>query len=344
VIPAGGGVTEHIGDLFVAKNPFLFRQRTSGPTGNQYCFVEGPYSGQLSARGETIELRNAAGTLLKSTTWTPAPLATQNQLRITELNFAPAGPTAAESLALPGVVEGDFEYIELMNIGATPLALGGAYFDKGVTFTFSAGYTLAAGARCLLVSNHAAFQLRYGTGLNSLIAGQYEGQLDNNGETLQVLDSCRGIDPGVPLRVDVVPAERRRRTLAGGSRCCRTMAETTTNPRTGRSVAMPAVHLERVIQTSPTSTRAGAWEHFTSAEMPTLLFPNLPAALMEDPDGDGLKNIGEYAYGRAAKVPDHNTVPNATVVNDAGTDYLAVTFKRRHKRSISHTSSKQRAI
>jgi len=65
--------------------------------------------------------------------------------------------------------------------------------------------------------------------------------------------------------------------------------------------------------------------------MPTLLFPNLPAALMEDPDGDGLRNIGEYAYGRAAKVPDHNTVPNATVVNDAGTAYLAVTFKRRHK-------------
>jgi dihydroorotate dehydrogenase len=65
--------------------------------------------------------------------------------------------------------------------------------------------------------------------------------------------------------------------------------------------------------------------------MPTLAFPDLPAALLQDPDGDGLRNVGEYAFCRSAKVPDHDSVINASVVNDAGTDYLAVTFKRRHK-------------
>src|SRR4030095_10509408 len=107
-IPGGGGTTEHVGDLFVAKDPFQFRQRTITPKGNEFCLVEGPYSGQLSARGETLELRDAAGTLLKTTAWSPAPTPTQTQLRITELNYAPVNPTGAEKAALPGVVDGDF--------------------------------------------------------------------------------------------------------------------------------------------------------------------------------------------------------------------------------------------
>jgi hypothetical protein len=54
----------------------------------------------------------------------------------------------------------------------------GARFDEGIEFTFPT-FTLAAGARCLLVSNQVAFQLRYGNGFN--IAGVYGGSLDNNG-------------------------------------------------------------------------------------------------------------------------------------------------------------------
>jgi hypothetical protein len=330
VIPAGGGTTQHIGDLFVAKNPFLFRQRTIAPKGNEFCFVEGPYSGQLSARGETIELRDGAGNLLKTTAWSPAPLATQNQLRITELNYAPTEPNAAEKDALPGVVEGDFEYLELMNIGATSLALGGAYFDKGVTFTFPAGFTLASGARCLVVANHAAFQLRYGTGLNGIIAGQYDGQLDNNGETIQINDAVgesilefryestwfppsdeggRSLvvrDPAAPWQNFGLPTHWALSGTAGGT------------PGVGDSDFANVYEGWR-------------WDHFTAPEMPTDAFPNLPAAMMQDPDGDGLRNIGEYAFGRVAKVPDNNTVFSASVVNDGGTNYLAITFKRRHK-------------
>ena len=103
----------------MAKNPFLFRQRLVAPKAGLFCFVAGPYSGQLSARGETIELRDATGALLKTKTWTPAPTAMQNQLRVTELNYAPVGPSAAETASLPGVTTADFEYIELRNIGGT---------------------------------------------------------------------------------------------------------------------------------------------------------------------------------------------------------------------------------
>jgi Lamin Tail Domain len=330
VIPAGSGTTQHIGDLFVAKNPFLFRQRAVSPKGNEFCYVEGPYSGQLSARGETLELRDAAGTLLKTTAWSPAPLATQLQLRITELNYAPTEPTDAEKATLPGVVEGDFEYLELMNIGATPLALGGAYFDKGITFTFPAGYVLAAGARCLLVSNHAAFVLRYGSGLDSLIAGQYDGQLDNNGETIQLNDAVG--ESILEFRYESTwfpPSDEGGRSLVV------------------RDATAPWQNYDLPTHWALSGNAGGSpgtadsdyanvyegwrWDHFTSLEIPTVASPNLPAAMMEDPDGDRLRNIGEYAFGRAPKSPDHNTILSASVVSDAGTDYLAVTFRRRHK-------------
>lgn len=329
VIPAGGGTTEHIGDLFVAKDPFRFRQRTSGPAANQFCFVTGPYSGQLSARGETLELRDSAGTLLKTTAWNPAPLATQNQLRITELNFAPVNPTAAEKLALPGVVDADFEYIELMNIGATPLALGGAYFDKGVTFTFPAGYSLAAGTRCLLVANHAAFQLRYGAALNNLIAGQYDGQLDNNGETIQINDAVG--ESILEFRYESTwfpPSNEGGRSL---------VVRDATAPLQNYDLPTHWA-LSGTVSGSPGAAdqdfanvyEGWRWDHFTALEMPTVAFPNMPAATTADPDGDGLFNIGEYAFGRTPKSPDHDTVLNSSIVNDGGTNYLAVTFKRRH--------------
>src|SRR6185436_19788405 len=102
VLPGGGGVNQHQGDIFVAKDPFLFRQGATVAGGRQYAFVQGPYSGQLSARGATLELRNPAGTLLKSKSWAPASTRMQDQLRITELNYAPAAPTAAERAALSG--------------------------------------------------------------------------------------------------------------------------------------------------------------------------------------------------------------------------------------------------
>jgi hypothetical protein len=117
VIPPGGGAVQHIGDLFVAKNPFVFRQGATVTGGRQFAFVQGPFKGQLSARGETIELRNAAGTVIKTVAWPPAPTAMQNQLRVTELNYAPVPPTAAETAALPGIVESDFEYIEFAEHG-----------------------------------------------------------------------------------------------------------------------------------------------------------------------------------------------------------------------------------
>ena len=99
VIPPYTNGVENIGLLHVAKSPAAFRVRTSGATGGQYRFVVGPYSGSLSARGETIELRRPDNTLLTTQAWTPAPTPAQNFLRVSELNSSPAPPTAAELAA-----------------------------------------------------------------------------------------------------------------------------------------------------------------------------------------------------------------------------------------------------
>ena len=56
VIPAGGS-------LFLSPNKAAFLQRDLSPTGGEQRFVLGPYSGNLAAEGETIELYDELGVL-----------------------------------------------------------------------------------------------------------------------------------------------------------------------------------------------------------------------------------------------------------------------------------------
>ena len=334
VLPPGGGATENLGDFYVAKDPYLFRQRASVPDdglagANQYRFVQGPYSGQLSARGETIELRDAAGTLLKTKSWTAAPTAMQNALRITELNYAPVPPSVAESAALPGVVESDFEFIELTNIGAGMLTLTGAHFDQGVTFTFPA-FTLNAGARCLVVANLAAFQLRYGHAFDAQIAGAYAGNLDNNGEAIQLLDN---------VGENILDFTYNNSWFPPSDEGGRTIVVRNANP----DWAAYGLPVSWALSGNPNGSPGAGdadfanvyegwrWDHFTELEFPTLANPNAPAAVAVDAEGDLLSNHAEYAFGRNPRVADHSGLASGSLVDVSGTKYGAITFKRRHK-------------
>jgi CotH kinase protein/Lamin Tail Domain len=328
VIPAGGGTTENIGHLFMAKNPWLFRQRAVSPKAGQFCFVQGPYNGQLSARGETIELRDAAGTLLKTKTWTPAPTALQNQLRVTELNYAPVAPTTAESAALPGVTKGDYEFIELANIGATALTLTGANFDKGVTFTFPA-LTLAGGARTLVVANVAAFQLRYGHAFDTQIAGVFTGNFDDGGETIQLLDNVgESILEFTYDNAWFPPSDEGGRTLVA-----RTASPDWAGYETPANWA-----LSGNVNGSPGSAdtdfanvyEGWRYDYFSTAEFPTVSNPFALAAVTVDAEGDLLINLSEYAFGGNPRVHDNRALATHAVVNVGGTDYCAIVFTRRH--------------
>lgn len=112
---------------------------------------------------------------------------------ISEINYNPLGPSAAELAAAPGVTASDFEWIELRNPGTRrvntfemKLAAGSAFRDDVVLLPVS----LPPGGFALIVKNRAAFQARYGSGFNAIIAAEWgAGNLSNDGERLRLL--CR---------------------------------------------------------------------------------------------------------------------------------------------------------
>lgn len=104
-------------------------------------------------------------------------------LVVTELMYHPASaPTNS-----PYTTE-DFEFVEVKNVGAVPLALGGVSFTNGISFTFPES-TLAPSATMIVVRNRAAFESRYGGRGN--IAGEFKGTLDNQGERLALVGALR---------------------------------------------------------------------------------------------------------------------------------------------------------
>ena len=109
-------------------------------------------------------------------------------LRITEVMYNPP------ALAGDGIDNNEFEFIELKNIGDETLDLTSVSFDKGVTFGFAGSNvtTLGAGKFVLVVKNKQAFLSRYGSALSGLVAGEYEGKLANDGETISLVDHWNG--------------------------------------------------------------------------------------------------------------------------------------------------------
>lgn len=191
VILAGTGSagSGYKGLIHVVRDAAAFRARSTGPTGGQFRYVQGGYDGQLSARGETVTLRNADGAFVSELSYAADPSPAQMALRVTELNYHPEDPRADELAVMPQLIDTDFEYIELTNIGTSTLELEGVYFSEGIDYTFPAGATLSAGGRLLLAKNPAAFALRYGDG-GRVVFGPYLGQLSNGGESLKLRDAA----------------------------------------------------------------------------------------------------------------------------------------------------------
>jgi hypothetical protein len=161
-----------------------FRARTTGPRGGQGLFVIGPYSGQLSARGEGLAIHDTTGRLVHTNFYVGSPSPAQNYLRVTEIMYNPTAPAGSATDSQ------QYEYLELKNISATEtLSLSGIRLTDGVVFDFtgSAVTSLAPGARVLVVRNTSAFTAKHGSGLP--VAGQFSGALDNSGERLRLLDS-----------------------------------------------------------------------------------------------------------------------------------------------------------
>lgn len=300
VIPAGPGspAVEYKGLLHVVKNAASFRSRSSGPTGGQKRLIQGNYSGQLSARGETVNLRDTTGLLISTFTYPGTPTDLQQYFRITEIQYHPANPTAAELLAMPAVADNDFEYIEFTNIGPSTLDLEGITFSQGLDFTFPAG-TLAAGAPIILAKNPAAFALRF-PGVTATVLGPYAGSLVNTGEQLELSDPTGENILDFVYKDGWYPAT----DGSGRSLVLRDPVSTAWNDfgdPENWAISNAAAGTPGTFE--PTFAQAYyGWDnfHFTALERDDPLTSG-PGA---DPDGDGRKNSDEYALATNPRVAD----------------------------------------
>ena len=278
------------GRLYVAKDAGAFRSRASGPSGGQFRFVQGGYKGQLSARGETIALMTARGTVVDTFATPSQPTASQQNLRVSEVMYHPADPTAAEQAAIPGLTSSSFEYIELVNTGSQTLDLSSVTLDGGIAYSFPQGTSLQAGAYLIVAKDPAAFALRY-PDVTAQVEGPFEGQLANSEDSFTVQESGENVIH-VSYEDDWFPI-----TDGGGRSLVLRDQNTAFNafgsPETfGSSLETSG---------SPGSNGDGYGVHFRAYQEARFSRedrePGRPGSAEADTDGDGLTLFAEYALG-----------------------------------------------
>lgn len=107
----------------------------------------------------------------------------QGNLIISELMYNPLSEDAQ--------IDGDeYEFLEFYNNGSSVLDISGYSITSGITYTFPANTTLAAGAYLVIARNPTQLAIRYPS---LTIFGQYIGGLKNSGETITVVDGVTTI-------------------------------------------------------------------------------------------------------------------------------------------------------
>ena len=128
---------------------------------------------------------------LSGTSWSAAVtgsfVTAASSVRITELHYNPTKPTGST------FNNDDFEFVELENFSAQTVNLAGVTFTLGINYTLPAA-TLGAWEVGVLVHNLAAFQSRYGTGVNVLGSYQASGDsFNNSGEVVDLRDAAGNV-------------------------------------------------------------------------------------------------------------------------------------------------------
>lgn len=114
----------------------------------------------------------------------------QSGIRVAELQYNPAEPTAQELAVDPAFNSDDFEFLELVNVAPEAVDLTGMQLAGGVQFSFGDDQQLAPGERIVIVQNIAAFSARYAYAIDSImIAGEYQSALSNAGERIRLVDA-----------------------------------------------------------------------------------------------------------------------------------------------------------
>jgi hypothetical protein len=151
--------------------------------------IGGSISPSASDAGDDVELTIDYSTVLKArikngSTWSALHEISINTgealsgLKITEINYNPLPDDTVSGK--------EFEFIEMKNVGSTPLSLAGAHFIQGIEYTFPNGPLVSPNSFVVLASNSGMFQKRYGF----TPTGQYSHYLDNGGERITLVDAA----------------------------------------------------------------------------------------------------------------------------------------------------------
>jgi len=197
-------ISGHLGELVSGSNVLAIQALNDGPTSSDLlCSAELiaatgggggggggvsasaiEYTGAITLNESTLVKARVLSTLdewsaTNEATYSIGPIA--ENLRITEMMYHPADAPLGDPNA---------EFIEVKNTGGTALKLNLVKFTNGVDFTFPS-MTLGAGAYAIVVKDAAVFAAEYPT-FSGVIAGEYDGSLDNGGERVRLEDAVGG--------------------------------------------------------------------------------------------------------------------------------------------------------
>lgn len=183
-------LSPHIGKLRTGSNLLAIQGLNASRTNNDFLISVAmisneinpgdvspdaiPYTGPIALTESTrlkARVLNGQWSAMNDFTFAVGPIV--ENLRITEIMYHPT--------------KADEEFVELTNIGTQAINLNLVRFTNGIRFTFPSTW-LSPGDYVIIVRDLAAFQARYGTGIN--VAGQFEGALDNSGERLTLVDAA----------------------------------------------------------------------------------------------------------------------------------------------------------
>ncbi|MEO8352263.1 MAG: lamin tail domain-containing protein, partial [Chthoniobacteraceae bacterium] len=245
-------------------------------------------------------------------------------LVVAEVMYHPQDASAAEAAA--GFTDADdFEFIRLQNIGSSPVDLANLEFTAGVIFRFGTGSVpfVEAGDSVVVVKRKSAFNSRYGTDLDGMIAGEFSGSLNNGGERITL--EVTGASPSVVRDFAYSPLAPWPVTPDGDG-----PSLLLANP------ALPPDHTDALSWTAsavPGGQPSGAPLALTYEQWKSLAFTGPQAGnpavsgLTIDTESDGLTNWAEYVLGGVPTAVDAAAhLPVGSIVNVGGEDYVALTY------------------
>lgn len=237
--------------------------------------------------------------------------ANASNLVISEFSYQPGDPSPEEkAVSTDG---DDFEFIELLNIGAQTIDLTGVSFVGGVSFTFADNTLVTPGNRIVVAKNRAAFSKRYSAVMGSMaLAGEFaSGSLSNDGEPIVVSSLRTGL-----IRDFTYDDQEPWPTAADGDGFSLVLIAPRTNPDANLAANWRS---STVRHGNPGATDAvgyAQWKlmHGVNGDE-------------DDLDQDGLSAFAEYVFGTPPDAPSDLPV-TSRVMTVSGQAYVAIDIRR----------------